>query len=75
MTCTPAWEWVTRPAATLSHEDAGEGSYLLLPFRREKAGMRANSNLVGVLSTSDPIAKCFSSLDTDSQSAPLHKPL
>ncbi len=33
--------------ATLSHEDAGEGSLLLLPFRREKAGMRASSNVFG----------------------------
>ncbi|WP_131818205.1 hypothetical protein [Planctopirus hydrillae] len=63
------------PHPALSHEDVGEGLLLLLPFRREKAGMRASSNVVGVLSTSGLNAECFSSLDTDSQSAPLRKPL
>ncbi|ODA30050.1 hypothetical protein A6X21_06850 [Planctopirus hydrillae] len=60
--------------ATLSHADAGEGLLLLLPFRREKAGMRASSNELDVQSTNDLIAGCLSSLATRQQSAPLRMP-
>ncbi len=40
-------EEILKALTLLSHADAGEDFLLLLPFRREKAGMRVSSKIQG----------------------------